>query len=84
MRLTQMRPEGTPTKADDWTLALDEIASPSGTVRLKALGAVHGSPLAQVDVWAGDRIRALEFLRGLVKTLEQKWGRVAVVHGLRQ
>jgi len=79
-----MRPEGIPTTPNDWTVALDEITGPSGAVRLKALGAVHGSPLAQVDVWAGDRMKALEFLRGLVKTLEQKWGRIAVVHGLRQ
>lgn len=79
-----MRQLGVNARDPQWTCAIDEIAAPSGAVRLKALGAVDGSPLAQVDLWAGDRERALQFLRGLVGSLEQKWGRIAVVPGVRQ
>ena len=76
-----MRPEGVGLKAIDWRVSLDETTAPSGTVRLKVLGSADGVPSAQVDVWAADRGRALDFLRGLVSTLESKWGSIVIPRG---
>ena len=76
-----MQPEGVSAKAPDWRISFDDMTGQSGTVRLKILGAVDGTPIAQLDLWAGDRSRALDFLRGIVSTLESRWGKLVIPRG---
>lgn len=80
--MNQMQPKDVSAKGADWSVSLDEMVGQQGTIRLKTLGAVNGTPVAQLDLWAVDRSRALDFLRGLVSTLESKWGRLVIPRNL--
>lgn len=77
-----MRPERMNGNQPDWRIAVDEVVSTAGTIRLKVLAAVDGSPVGDLELWAADRGKGLELLRGLVTSLETKWGKIVIPRGI--
>ena len=75
-------PDGKPGSAD-WIVTGEETRGQNGSLFLRFLGARSALPLAHLEAWAVSPDAMVKFLRGLVQTVEAKYGRIITAPGSR-